>query len=199
MERTLTTEARRAQIVRAAIATIAEVGYAKASFARITASAGLSSPRMISYHFADKNDLLHQIVIDIFTSAAEFMTPRIEAEQTAAGRLRAYVEANLAFLRDHPLEISALTELGPHLRSAGGEGYTGTDTQDFSVGHLTEMLTAGQRSGEFRDFDARSMAVIIRSTIDAAAQRVRDGSDVDLDTYTREAVMVVDLAVRKEA
>ncbi|TQL66489.1 TetR family transcriptional regulator [Nocardioides albertanoniae] len=199
MERTLTTEARRAQIVRAAIETIAEVGYPKASFARITARAGLSSPRMISYHFADKHDLLRQIVLDIFTEAAAFMTPRIEADETATGRLRTYVEANLDFLREHPVEIAALTELGPHLRTTVGEGYSGTDAQDFSVSHLATMLAAGQEAGEFRDFDTRSMAVIIRASIDAAAQRVRDGSDVDLDTYTREAVMVVDLAVRKEA
>lgn len=40
------------------------------------------------------------------------------------------------------------------------------------------------------------MAVLIRAGIDAAAQRVRDGSDVDLDTYACEVVTAIDLAVR---
>ncbi|WP_268952509.1 hypothetical protein [Saccharopolyspora terrae] len=39
------------------------------------------------------------------------------------------------------------------------------------------------------------MAVLIRASIDAA-QRVRDGSDVDLDTYACEVVTAIDLAVR---
>ncbi|TWG08118.1 TetR/AcrR family transcriptional regulator [Saccharopolyspora dendranthemae] len=197
MERTFTTTARRSQIVRAAIETIADVGYEKASFARITERAGLSSPRMISYHFADKNDLLRQIVIEVFGMATERMTPVIDAEPTMAGKLRAYLETNLRFLRDHPLEITALTEIGPHLRGDDGEAYTSTGSQDHSASGLAEILADGQRTGEFRDFDTRSMAVLIRASVDAAAQRVRDGSDVDLDTYTAEVVTAIDLAVRE--
>jgi AcrR family transcriptional regulator len=196
VERSFTTRARRTQIVRAAIETIADIGYEKASFARITERAGLSSPRMISYHFADKNDLLRQIVLEVFGMAAERMTPAIDAETTMAGKLRAYLESNLRFLRDHPVEITALTEIGPHLRGGNGEEYTSTSSQDHSVTGLVEILADGQRTGEFRDFDARSMAVLIRASIDAAAQRVRDGSDVDLDTYAREVVTAIDLAVR---
>jgi AcrR family transcriptional regulator len=196
VERSFTTRARRTQIVRAAIETIADIGYEKASFARITERAGLSSPRMISYHFADKNDLLRQIVLEVFGMAAERMTPAIDAETTMAGKLRAYLESNLRFLRDHPVEITALTEIGPHLRGSNGEEYTSTSSQDHSVTGLVEILADGQRTGEFRDFDARSMAVLIRASIDAAAQRVRDGSDVDLDTYAREVVTAIDLAVR---
>jgi hypothetical protein len=40
-ERSFTAQARRAQIVRAAIETIAELGYGQASFARIAERAGL--------------------------------------------------------------------------------------------------------------------------------------------------------------
>lgn len=196
MERTFTTQARRTQIVRAAIETIADIGYEKASFARITERAGLSSPRMISYHFADKNDLLSQIVLEIFGMAAERMMPAIDAETTMAGKLHAYLESNLRFLRDHPVEITALTEIGPHLRGADGAEYTSTGSQDHSITGLAEILADGQRAGEFRDFDTRSLAVLIRASIDAAAQRVRDGSDVDLDTYAREVITAIDLAVR---
>ncbi|SFS71421.1 TetR/AcrR family transcriptional regulator [Saccharopolyspora flava] len=199
MARSFTTEARRTQIVRAAIETIAEVGYSKASFARITEKAGLSSPRLISYHFADKNDLLRQVVLEVFGAASEEMTPRIDAEPTMAGKLRAYLESNLRFLREHPAEIAALTEIGPHLRTADDQGYTSVDSQDHSVTGLAEILADGQRSGEFRDFDTRSMAVLIRASIDAAAQRVRDGSDVDLELYQREVVTAIDLAVRAGA
>src|SRR5438552_9670575 len=100
MGRTFTNAARRAQIVQAAIDTIAELGYARASFARITERAGLSSPRMISYHFADKDDLIHQLVREVFTAAAEFITARMATEETSAGKLRAYLTANVEYLRE---------------------------------------------------------------------------------------------------
>ncbi|MER6053471.1 TetR/AcrR family transcriptional regulator [Streptomyces sp. NPDC001793] len=195
-ERTFTNAARRAQIVAAAIETIAELGYTKASFARITARAGLSSPRMISYHFADKDDLMHQIVREVFTAGAEFIGARMAAEETAAGRLRAYVEANLQFLREHPREMAALTEIGPHVRDADGWPYTSQSAQEPSVRGLEELLSAGQRGGEFRDFDVRSMAVMIRGAVDAAARRLRGEPGLDFDTYAREVATAFTLATR---
>ena len=52
---TLFTEhARRAQIVGAAVETIADLGYGQASFAQIARRAGPSSTGLISYHFAHK-------------------------------------------------------------------------------------------------------------------------------------------------
>ena len=50
--RSFTEGARRAQIVQAAIETIAEAGFRHATFARIAERAGLSSTGLISYHFA---------------------------------------------------------------------------------------------------------------------------------------------------
>ncbi|RAJ68865.1 TetR family transcriptional regulator [Streptomyces sp. Amel2xB2] len=198
MERTFTNTARRAQIVRAAVETIAELGYAKASFARITERAGFSSPRMISYHFTDKDELIHEIVREVMAEAARFVVGRMEGEQTASGKLRAYLEANLRYLRDHPREMAALTEIGPHLRDGAGEPYTSQSAQEPSVRGLEELLTEGQRSGDFRDFDPRSMAVLIRGAVEAAAQRLRGGAHgLDLDAYTRELVTSVGLATRR--
>jgi AcrR family transcriptional regulator len=197
MEHTFTTSARRAQIVQAAIDTIAELGYDKASFARITERAGLSSPRMISYHFTGKHDLISQIVMDVFQAGAAFMLARIEAEDTATGRLRAYLEANLQFLREHPREVAALTEIGPHLRTEAGEPYTSASAQEPSVQGLEMLLSAGQGTGEFRDFDTRSMAVLIRGAIEAAAQRLRGEPGLDFDAYTREVVTTFTLATRR--
>ncbi|WP_344854824.1 TetR/AcrR family transcriptional regulator [Amycolatopsis ultiminotia] len=197
MERTYTNEARRAQIVRAAIETIAEIGYPKASFARITRHAGLRSPRMISYHFADKDDLIHQILVDVLAEAARFIGERTAAAGTATERLRAYLEANLHFLRDHPAEIAALTEIGPHLRNTDGEPYTSSSAQEVSVQDLATLLRGGQASGEFRDFDVRSMAVLLRGAVEAAAVRLRDDESFDFETYVREVVTTSALAVRR--
>ncbi|MEQ0563543.1 TetR family transcriptional regulator [Amycolatopsis sp. NEAU-NG30] len=175
--------------------TIAEVGYAKASFARITEKAGLSGPRMISYHFADKDDLIHEIVRHVFTAGAAFIHERVEAEDTAAGKLRAYLEANLQFLREHPADVAALTEIGPHLRTLTGQPYTSSGAQEVSVQSLEKLLDAGRASGEFRDFDVRPMAVLIRSAVDGAARRLREEPDFDFAAYVRETVTTFTRAV----
>jgi AcrR family transcriptional regulator len=196
VEHSVTTVARRKQIVSAAIETIAELGYDRASFARITERAGLSSPRLISYHFAGKDDLIRQIVTDVYSAGAAFILERIKAAPDAVGRLRAYLESNLEFLREHPLEMAALTEIGSHLRTPAGESYASTSAQEPNMAGLEALLRDGQGTGELRDFDARSMAVIIRGAVEAAAQRLRDDPGFDLDAYTREVVTTFTLAVR---
>ena len=57
INRTFTETARRAQIVTAAIDTIAELGYGRASLARIAETAG-TSKSVILYHFSGKDDLI---------------------------------------------------------------------------------------------------------------------------------------------
>jgi AcrR family transcriptional regulator len=133
--------------------------------AKITERAGLSSPRMISYHFDSKDDLIHEILVHVFTAGAEFINERVEAEGTPVGKLRAYVEVNLQFLRAHPQDIAALTEIGPHLRDVAGQRSTSIGAQEVSVQGLEKLLADGHVSGEFRDFDVRSMAVLIRGAI----------------------------------
>ncbi|HZE41026.1 MAG TPA: TetR/AcrR family transcriptional regulator [Stackebrandtia sp.] len=194
MERTFTNTARREQIVRAAIDTLAELGYAKASFTRITERAGLRSPRMISYHFSDKDDLIRQIATEVLTEAMDFIVARVRGEHTTGGKLRAYLESNLEYLREHPREFAALTAIGPHLRDEGGKPYTSQTAQEPSVQGLEALLAEGQRTGEFRDFDPRSMAVIIRGAIEAAGQRLRGEPGLDFDAYTREVVATFTLA-----
>ncbi|WP_409496972.1 TetR family transcriptional regulator [Amycolatopsis sp. cmx-11-12] len=67
--RTFTESARRAQIVAAAIETIAGLGYARASFAQIAKEAKLSSTGLISYHFANKEELVRTVLEDVFAAA----------------------------------------------------------------------------------------------------------------------------------
>jgi AcrR family transcriptional regulator len=199
MDRTFTNQARRAQIMQAAIDTIADIGYAKASFTKITERAGLSSPRLISYHFANKDELIHEIVVQVFTAGAAHMAERMAAASTVSGKLRAYLEANLEFLRDHPADIAALTEIGPHLRTETGRPYTSTGAQEVSVAPLEKLLSEGQTGGEFRDFDVRSMAVIIRGAIDGAARRLREEPGFSFPAYAGEVVTTFVLATRREA
>ncbi|GAB3877721.1 hypothetical protein GCM10029964_027270 [Kibdelosporangium lantanae] len=60
---------------------------------------------------------------------------------------------------------------------------------------LADMLAAGQRDGEFRDFDVRSMAVMIRGAVDAAADQFHGDPPLDLEAYVRETVETFTRAV----
>ena len=78
-----------------AIDTIAEVGYAGASFARIAERLGISRG-LISYHFAGKDDLIKQVVHEVVQQGMAYMRPRILAHQPARPCSGAYIESNLA-------------------------------------------------------------------------------------------------------
>src|ERR1700685_181997 len=108
--RTFVSNARRAQIVEAAIETVAEVGYANTSLSRIAVRLGISKG-VISYHFAGKDDLTAEIVSQVLQQARAYMQPRIEAQTTGAEMLRAYIESNLEFIRDNPNQLRAIVEI----------------------------------------------------------------------------------------
>ena len=118
--RTFIETARRAQIVDAAIDTIAEVGYARASLGRIAARAGISRG-LISYHFAGKEELIGEIVRAVIDQSRAYMLPRITAESTGPGALRAYIGSNLVFIGEHRNLLIAIVEIARH-RVAEGPG-----------------------------------------------------------------------------
>jgi AcrR family transcriptional regulator len=158
--RTFTESGRRAQIVAAAIEVIAEVGYAKASFSRIARHAGLSSTGMISYHFAGKDDLLAACVAEIEQVTGAFMQPRIDAGVGHVGQLRAYVEANVALVGEHPAAVRALIDV---VRSGAAQ----SAAVDGRLALFEEHFGAGQAAGAFRPFDARTAAIALTTGLDA--------------------------------
>jgi TetR/AcrR family transcriptional regulator, fatty acid metabolism regulator protein len=193
-ERTFIETARRAQIAAAAIDTIAEVGYAGASFARIADRLGISRG-LISYHFTGKDDLMRQVVHQAAEQAKAYMHPRILAESQGSAMLRAYIESNLAFMRDHRNNVIAMIEIA---RSAEERRtfYGDADVVN-AVGALEHLLSGPQTAGQFRpDFHPRVMAIAIRAAIEAASSRLALDPEFDIDNYSREIITVFDLATR---
>jgi AcrR family transcriptional regulator len=178
--------ARRAQIVECAIETIAVLGYAQASLNQIAERAGISKS-VISYHFEGKDELIDQVIEDVSAAGAAMMWPRVQAERTSAGMLRAYIQSNVDFMRAHPLRVAAVTEILLHNRSQVDDG---------QATPLEERLRQGQRDGEFRVFSPRVMAWAIRSAIDEVSRRYVTNPDLDLEDCARELITTFDLATR---
>ncbi len=184
--------ARRAQIVEAAIATIAEVGYARASFALIAKQAGLSSTGLISYHFASKDELIEQVVSSIIGTMGQFMAQRMERQPNAASALTTYIHATAAFIGTHRRQMKALLDIFLN----GGLHYDET-AELMVVSPVEEILRRGQDSGEFRPFDTRVMAVLIQRAVDGLPFLLATYPDVDVDTYAAEVATTFDLATKK--
>jgi AcrR family transcriptional regulator len=187
----VTEQARRAQIVTAAIAVIAESGYGRASFARIAERAGLSSTGLISYHFANRGELMEQVVERVIGAITEFMGARMTGATGAADALRRYIEGNAAFVETHPAEMKALLEIF----LGGGFSYdAGQDREAKSP--VEQILRAGQASGEFRDFNVTVMATMIQRAVDGLPFLLTDDPGFDTRTYAAEVITAFELATR---
>lgn len=188
---TLTEQARRAQIVAAAIETIAELGYARASFAQIATRAGLSSTGLISYHFAGKKDLDWVIVQEIYGRITRHMGEAMAGVPDPQAALVAYVEGLIGFMKSDPSALQAMVAIVMH----GGVEYD-ADSEREAVSGIGEILRWGQAEGVFRAFDVRVMATTIQRSLDGIPLAQSTDPALDLDTYARELVELFTLATR---
>jgi TetR/AcrR family fatty acid metabolism transcriptional regulator len=190
--------ARRRQIVECAIDTIAAKGYAQASLGVIAKKAKVSKG-VISYHFASKDDLIHQVISHIFGMAQTFMQPPETAQSTASAMLRHYIQSNIAFLRAHRKEVLALVHILTTARDKEGKPLVDAAKYEPVIAGLEEMLRRGQREGDFRKFSTRVMAVAIRGAIDGIPGQMLTHPDLDLDSYDRELTALFDRATRAKS
>lgn len=193
-EPTFTERARRAQILRCAIEALAEVGFGGASLAEIAKRAGVSKG-VISYYFDGKDDLLGNVILDVYTRAGGAIVERISQITEPAAVVRGYIEANLEFLGEHPADIAAVVEVAANVRRSDGSLRFAPEGEDPVLGHLEQILRDGQASGAFGAFDVRSLAIIIRGAIDTASGRIASDPAFDLPAYTRQLVSTVELTV----
>ena len=194
--RTFTETARRAQIVAAAIDTIAELGYGQASLARIAETAG-TSKGVIIYHFGGKDELIRELVAGLVARGVAYMEPQVDAEPTGAGKLRAYIESNLAFMGENRNHMVAIVEIALNARAADGSRLYDVSVQDAGVAALEQLLAYFQGTGEFRvGFDPHVMAMAIRAAINAVpAQLARDPA-LDVAHHAREIADIFHIATR---
>ncbi|MFD1930968.1 MULTISPECIES: TetR/AcrR family transcriptional regulator [Nonomuraea] len=190
---TFTEQARRAQIIEAAVEVIAEVGSAGASFARIAERAGLSSTGLITYHFANRQDLIDSIVREVMTAFAGHVGPLVAAAPTPAAALDAFIGANVDFIRSHRRHLLAVLDIAAGSRDTGDGASASAAVARADLDALQELLERGQAQGEFRAFDPRSVAIAIRSLRDGILGALTVDPDLDLDAYGSELRTVVRL------
>ncbi|XKK38535.1 TetR family transcriptional regulator [Nocardiopsis sp. ARC36] len=109
-DRSFIEDARRRQIVTAAIAAIAEEGYSRASFVRIAARASIS-PGLITYHFKTKENLIREVLGHIDARLDRAMEGGPEPLEGFEDGLRRIVTGHVTYCASHPQEMVARREV----------------------------------------------------------------------------------------
>lgn len=198
-ERTFVDVARRTQLIDSAIDAIAELGLPKASLAEVAKRAGVTKTT-IFYHFDNRDDLIREVFTAAVRQGAEFMAARTEAAQRPSTELRAYIEANVAYIAEHRKQVRVLTAIAMNFTDEDGRTMLRHDASVYgaSLDPLQDILKRGQNAGEFRAFTTRTMAMSIRAAIDAIGPQLSVIADLDLDEYTQDLVELFGRATKKE-
>jgi len=201
-DRTFADTARRKQITLAAIEVIAEIGYAQASIRKIAERVGVAMS-VVLYHFANKDDLVREIVHHAFREAIDAIVPALDKERTATGKLRAYIVANADFMLSHRTQYTAVFDIGMSYRTASGDRMNAITLDpdllaDIGRLDLATILRQGQESGEFRDFDVAHMTSAINGAVrNGPLLELAIDPNYDMDGYAGELVTTFDLATRR--
>jgi AcrR family transcriptional regulator len=153
----------RERILRVAARLYARQGYEGTSMRQIAAAAGVTKS-LVSYHFGSKRELfsslLHEAVGTCRATACDVM----RQECSAASRLQALVRAQFARAREAPEvvafahEVMTMPGLLPLGYAYKSEGKGLFDT-------YVQLVDEGRRCGEFRDVDARAVAIVAIASV----------------------------------
>lgn len=186
-------------MIRCAIDVIAELGLPRASLAEIAKRAGVSKSAVL-YHFADRDELITEVLTAVLSAGASYIGERLPGDGTPADELRAYVAANVRYIAEHRDDVRVLTSIAMNFTTDDGDSKLQHDASVYGVAlaPLQDILTRGQAAGQFTDFDTRTMAMTIRAAIDAIGPQLWVIPDLDLELYGRELTALVDRATRAD-
>lgn len=196
VKRTFIEEARRTQIIDATIEVLADYGYINLSFARIAKHAGIS-PSLISYHFKDKQDLINEVIMVIAGNRIAHSMQSIASFTTAKDRLKAVIEADLAYMGTRPKHFQAMVEITFNSRDSAGKIVYLGDEDDPMVTMLCDILESGQKNGEFGEFDAYNLAMIIDGARDTFLAQLPLRAGFNLENFTKSIVEFAVSATKK--
>nr|WP_246398116.1 helix-turn-helix domain-containing protein [Mycobacterium vicinigordonae] len=183
----------------ASIEVIAEFGWAQTSIRKIADRVGVAMSAVL-YHFGTKDNLVDAIVAEMYRSALLAVAPALQAETTSAGKLTAYIRANIAYFDGHRMQLAALAQLGVGYRPSDGRrldelGMTDELRKELAVLDPTAILVAGQQDREFGEFPVESMSVALRGAVNAVVERILREPDFDARAYAEDLVTIFNRAV----
>lgn len=196
-EKSFISEARRAQITRATVVTLDEIGFVNASLAQIARRADISTA-LISYHFENKDALMNHTLMTVLQDIAAFVKEKTTAVEGSRQKLHAYINANLHYGSEHPAHTIALLEILFNARTPDGVPYyklEDADDDEPLTAELQRILAVGQKRGDFREFDLRIMTHIIQGAIWEYVTNPGLMARIDAAAYGQELIGTFDRAI----
>ncbi|MGY5343653.1 TetR/AcrR family transcriptional regulator [Paenibacillus glucanolyticus] len=189
-KQSLIADARREQIIKAAIEALAEIGYHNTSLSKIANKANISTG-LISYHFSGKEDLMKNTLMYLVEQERAFIKGKVEQKQTYMEKLMVFIEASLAYLGTNRGYNTALLEIVFNARTPDNVPYylAEIDDEDQLNVLLKEILFKGQESKEFGDFDPQVIAIVIRGAISASMSLPQN--ELSLEDYSEKIIKSV--------
>lgn len=173
--------------MRATIATVAELGEAGASFAAIAARGGLSSTRLISYHFDDRAELMREVATTVVGDLAAAVGSAMHQARSPRDAVHAYLRANVAFVDTHRPEMTALAAL-----LFAGALPADTGAGDAAEQALAGLIAAGVEAGQFGPVDPIVAAGVLQRAVEGVSLHLHRDPAVDLTTLGDDLVTFFD-------
>lgn len=186
---------RRAQIVDAATEVIAAHGLNGASLIKIAESIGISKGSVL-YHFGNRAELMRQVVHTHYGRMAGAVLEGIDWNGSATAILRDLVTRSIRISLEHGQARRAIAEIIGNLRDGEGRHVITFDEKDDIYTGFEKVYRQGQKSGEFRDFDVRPMAVIQQSSVDGAVNYLESHVDTNPAAFAESVAGLLVAAVR---
>jgi AcrR family transcriptional regulator len=190
-------EARRKQIIDAALQTIAEQGYTQTSFAEIAKGLGITKG-LIAYHFDGKHDLITSAIHTILNRQGAYIKEQVEAQEDAGNKLQAYIQASFEYIAQNRAHFVALVDLWGSFTSPEEKIAFSQTAYDPCRAHLQKIFRIGLEQGEFAGFEPQGMSALVQGSIDGVMlQWVFDPQAVDLPQASRELSQMFVRRVKK--
>ncbi|MFE5739005.1 TetR/AcrR family transcriptional regulator [Streptomyces celluloflavus] len=173
---------RRAQIITAAVAELAERGYEGLSLTRVAARAGVSKG-LIWHYFAGKDDLMESTATATMTVIRDRLADSLDLTAPVPDIMRAALHRAASLSVTHRVEMTALNHITHNLRRPDGTPRLTLDAYEETYQAEESLFRRGQAEGTLRDFDVRVMAVTYQGAIDMMLGYLETHPHVDPDDY----------------
>ncbi len=195
---TFTSYFRRKQIIEVAAKTIAKQGFNNTSLEDIAANAGVSKG-VISYHFANKYNLIRDMTATLMQQMNQFIKERVAESETNTEKLHNYIRASIEFFyekRDHFLVIM---DVGINHSAREESNPFSPFSYRLCRHEISEIILAGQKKGEFKVLPVEPLASNIQATIDGLGiQYIFTSDRKHLLECQKQMLALVDLALCNE-
>lgn len=176
---------RRAEIVSAAARVFSADGYGNVGMREIAEAVGIRGASLY-HHFSSKEEILYAICLTITKEPVEQNLPLLDAAGTPSERLAALVRAHIRHLLHRRVEYM----VGLHEKaSLSAEHRAEIDQYLYYYNRrVRDVVTAGMRSGEFRELNPSLTALAICDMLNGVSGWIHGTTDSDTDevveTYT---------------